>query len=481
MTQHNKLTVGDIVNLKSTPPTRKEKITKNWSDIHRWKPFKLLILDRIDKSSFRVAVCREKKKNTQLRIKTHSGYLYVVLSKFLIIDKDNVSLSHEHQIYGNKYNVVHWVFKSRDAFKSLQSKDFFIDLVTYDNKSQIDVIQHHKNEPPPKVNIEQGSKVLSHQSVVPTLPSETQLFRQIPVLNTNEVRCPYCKRDFSGMDSIRYQFEDNGKICTRFAYARSCKQCNLAILDATQYGEIKRQIKDGNIITLNPATFKTAAQLMEAAEKQPEHRKISNNIEPLPFEKEIHRPVNLSEHGKKITIFAQKCHCTKCFKKYDRHTILSRTAKVLSTSGQMVDVNVMFCAGCGHYYMGYESFKQYKKMYGRLLFECELSSELQNGRPSFLDFAPDSLLSRWGYNVKKDMPKEHRQAILQFLLETKRISKFEAVEMIKGFISLKERQPRFHDACERWREDILFINNYRIKGQDVVYGLTFKQGGKISR
>ena len=301
---------------------------------------------------------------------------------------------------------------------------------------------------------------------------------QIPVMDTNETRCPFCKREFSGMSNIKYRLDDDTE---RYTLARSCTACKLVILDQTQFKQIQHQLGNKVIYTIQPHAFKSAAELMTETQKIPITKKATSVIQPLPYEQEMTRPINLSESGKTITIFAQKCHCAKCHKKYSRHTIRSRTAKVLSASKQIVDVNVMFCAGCGNYYMAYESFKQYKKVYGRLLFECELSSELQTSNASYLDFAPDSLLSRWGYNVKKDMPIEHRQAILQFLLETRRITKFEAVEMIKGFIQLKDRQPQYYDACERWREDILFINNYRIKDQDIVYGLTFKQGGRITK
>jgi len=271
--------------------------------------------------------------------------------------------------------------------------------------------------------------------------TETDLFYQIPVLSSNGTRCPYCKRDFSGMVNIRYHVEINGNNDLRFTTARKCQPCNLIILDESQYQQIKHQINQirrGKIFTLNPSIYKTSKEIMDAAKTLPDAHDCKICSDGLPFEEDPKQSVNLSEHDKKITIFSQKCHCSSCFKKYGMHTIVSRTAKVFTTSGKLVNVNVMFCAGCGHYYMSYESFKQYKKLYGRLLFECELSGELQNSQASFINFAPDSLLSRWGYNVKKDTSKEQRQAILQFLLETKRISKFDAIEMIKGFILLKE-------------------------------------------
>ena len=41
--------------------------------------------------------------------------------------------------------------------------------------------------------------------------------------------------------------------------------------------------------------------------------------------------------------------------------------------------------GEAQWVMGYESFKQYKKVYGRLLFECVLSADLRHSGATFID------------------------------------------------------------------------------------------------
>lgn len=473
--KRNAFYIGDVVDIIPDLPREAKEIEQRRKCIRGKGPYKLLILQQIDNTNYLVAICKKKRKNTQMCIKTTSGCLYIILSEFLFIDKNALMLSSDNQLDGNKQARVRIVFKARDAFLKSGGKDFFLDLSSPVNSTKQEASQLQKQHI--QQLLEQISNV-NHGKEDRDSTQEHILLFQIPVLESNSTKCPYCMREFNGMTNVMYRYGENS---TRYTTARICTSCNIIILDQNQLDQLQRQIGVNNVHTINVNKYKTSVELMKAAKELPSSQTSPQKENPFPFKSELNIPLNLSEIDKKVTIFAQRCHCTSCFTKYGRHTIHSRTAKVLTASGQLVDVNVMFCAGCGHYYMSYESFKQYKKIYGRLLFECELSGELQNGQASFINFAPDSLLSRWGYNVKKDTSKEQRQAILQFLLETNRISKFDAIEMIKGFILLKEKQPQYRDACERWREDILFINNYRIKEQDTVYGLAFEQGGKISK
>lgn len=456
---------GDLVEFTPTGQMCKRKIEAPRQNIRRQSPDKLLIIGRAKEYNYFVAICKNKKKGTQVCAKTNNGPIYIELSEFFLIDNRAISFCHNQQIEGNKQAFVHTIKKTRKAYLKSKDKNFFLDL----SQSMFNIPSKTKTPTSPTKAIVLESDDLSFCD---------HIFQQLPVLDSGGTKCPYCKREFSGMSNIKYQIEGHPE---RFTSARTCYPCKLAILDQNQIQQVQHFIGNIQLPLLKPNAYKTSAELMLATKQEPIASKQKLLTKPLPFEKEIHTPTNLSEYGKAVLVYAQKCHCAKCLKKFGRHTIIPRTAKVLSVSGQLVDVTVLFCVGCGQYYMGYESFKQYKKVYGRLLFECVLSADLRHSGATFIDFAPDSILSRWGYSVNKDIPKEHRQAILRFLLDTKRVQKFEAIEMIKGFISFRESQPKFHDACERWREDILFINNYRRREQDVIYGLTFKQGGKITR
>lgn len=460
---------GDLVELLPPGSPYKKGITKRpRTVVHSRSPYRLLIISQIDPMYYSVAICKSKKKGTQICAKTNTGHVYIQLSEFLPIDYLAISQCQNEYLLGNRKALIRTIKKQRNAYFKTKDKEFFVDLT-----QSTFVYQPNEHSSTPQYK---PVASISEDKQEPIFWDH--IFQQLPVLDSGGTKCPYCKREFSGMSNIKYQIEGHPE---RFTSARTCYPCKLAILDQNQIQQVQHFIGNIQLPLLKPNAYKTSAELMLATKQEPIASKQKLLTNPLPFEKQIHTPTNLSEYGKAVLVYAQKCHCAKCFKKFGRHTIIPRTAKVLSVSGQLVDVTVLFCVGCGQYYMGYESFKQYKKVYGRLLFECVLSADLRHSGATFIDFAPDSILSRWGYSVKKDIPKEHRQAILRFLLDTKRVQKFEAIEMIKGFISFRESQPKFHDACERWREDILFINDYRRREQDVVYGLTFKQGGKITR
>lgn len=460
----NHLKAGDIVVFK---PHCKQKLISSGAEI---KLHRLIVLSTKG-NEYSVVACTQKMKDSQLTLRTNQDVIYVNVEKIFYINADKLQLCKTMYFY-DKQSAVNQIYTKHRSLK--RNSRFLSKQAEFkSNNAQSDVLSNYGKRAS-KTIAKNLSQELSEDAV--NLCSDTLL--QIPVMESIGSKCPFCKKEFSGMSNIRYQLGDES---VHYTSARTCSSCKLVILDPIQFQQTQNQVKNIRIPILRPSAYKSASELMLATKRPPNVADPENTVKLLPYEQEARRPINLSEHGKKVLIFAKKCHCAQCFKKYKKHTIVPRTAKVFSASGYMVDVTVMFCAGCGQYYMGYESFKRYKKEYGRLLFECELSNELQHSYPAFGDFSPDSVLSRWGYSVKKDTPKEHRQAILSFLLDTGRIHKFEVVEMIKGFISLRENQPKFKDACERWREDILFINNYRIKGQNVVYGLTFKQGGKISR
>ena len=123
--------------------------------------------------------------------------------------------------------------------------------------------------------------------------------------------------------------------------------------------------------------------------------------------------------------------------------------------------------------MNLTAFQQYCKRYGGILLECVIEPDLCRKNASWLNFNPDSVLSRCGYSVREGISKEYRQAILAYILESKRATKHEILELVSGFIRL--RQNRFPGACSRWEEDLLFVSQYQASKQTQVKGLTFRR------
>ena len=126
--------------------------------------------------------------------------------------------------------------------------------------------------------------------------------------------------------------------------------------------------------------------------------------------------------------------------------------------------------------MNYTSFQLYRRTHGGLLLEYRFTGELAENNSAEYNFAPDSILSRCGYTVQHGVSEAYRRAVLRYILDSGKATKREIIELITGFIDLREYNPMYDGACARWRSDIFYVNQYRIQEQKKVYGLSFKQG-----
>lgn len=195
-----------------------------------------------------------------------------------------------------------------------------------------------------------------------------------------------------------------------------------------------------------------------------------------------HSKVNLSyiPAGNVIQLYSLRCHCSKCFNRFDQDTIIDCTAYVNTKSGREVPVTVQYCSGCGSFFMNYDVFVGYQAKYGALSFECKLEQSEFEDDVDF-GFADTSFLSRAGYSVRASVSQRRRQIILKELLDSGKYTKWEITEKISGFIKLRKNNPDMRDAIKRWEEDIAFVADYDADNQTRVGRASFKQGGKITR
>ena len=305
------------------------------------------------------------------------------------------------------------------------------------------------------------------------------LLKQLPIVGERDRKCPICNHTPDGMQWVEYLTYDGlGKQTKAAEYGRYCASCDVVFFDAGQEREIRRRAKESRIFTIDAFKYTSGSDLMKAASQEPRKNLRYSDSVRLPYEfEEASRP-NLSSEQKAVFIYAKKCHCRACLNKYGVNTLKNRTAVVKTIDKRNVEVNVMFCMGCGRYYMNYSSFEEYRKKYGGLLFEYKFTGELLDRDSHFLNMASDSILSRCGYTVQAGVSKEYRQAVLSYILESQKATKSQIIELITNFIALRDYNPVFENACARWREDLLFVNQHRIGEQRKVYGLKFEQGKK---
>ena len=198
---------------------------------------------------------------------------------------------------------------------------------------------------------------------------------------------------------------------------------------------------------------------------------------PLPYADGRSKPINLSSERATVWVYENKCRCLACERKYQQKTITNRTAVVQNAMRENIHVDVMFCMGCGKYFVNVLTLEMKEKMYGILMFERRYMGTLAQKQVSRFNFAEDSILSRYGYSVadKDGISREYRQAILTYIMEAVGIGKNEIEEKIKEFIRVHSKIKGNEAACGRWLEDLLFVSDYRIREQKRITNPKFEQ------
>ena len=306
----------------------------------------------------------------------------------------------------------------------------------------------------------------------------------LPLLKGNTNQCPFCKNALVSDRVMRIAiYKDQKMDMAALQRGLYCPHCEVPFIDRTLEDQLLLKLKPKMIYVFDANACRTPRELLERAKEKVLVRKSHKQNQ------EQTKPENApkvgADQGKqdfpnlsygpntRVFVYAERCHCTACEKKYGRDTIENRTALVETISHHMVQVTVQFCTGCGKYYMNLTTFQQYCKRYGGILLECVIEPDLCRKNAFWLNFNPDSILSRCGYSVREGVSQEYRQAILTYILESGRATKHEILELISGFIRL--RQKRFPGACSRWKEDLLFVSQYQASKQMQVKGLTFRR------
>lgn len=265
------------------------------------------------------------------------------------------------------------------------------------------------------------------------------------------------------------------------AHAHCCIRCNSAYLKEEKREEIKEKVDNlkGRPSPLPMANSQGSVTMTEAIKSSAQ--RVGDESQRLPYEDLPGGVENISRESKVVQVYANKSHCQECENRYGRVTTVNRTAVVDTLDGKTENINVMFCKGCGQYFVSVVTLEQYKTLYGGLLIECRLPPDLMPNQQACFDFAPDSVLSRCGYTVKEGVHQEHRQAVLRYILETSKATKHEIIERINRLISFHEKQSNYYGACQRWKEDIQYVNEYMIDHQKKIYGLEFVPAGNLKK
>lgn len=303
------------------------------------------------------------------------------------------------------------------------------------------------------------------------------LLCQLPVVLSRKMNCPICRKASSDTARIRYyQYSETGDSEVRYGCSRICTNCDIVFLDQGQVDEIKQRAAQKQVFFVNIDVVTSKDVFLDMITRKPDRAPSKPLHFDLPFDFNDAETPNISFEADSVFVYARKCECQQCQKHYGFDTVRNRTAVINTMYGETVNINVLYCCGCGTYFMSIVSFREYKKRYGGLLLEYCYTGELAKKHRSDFNLAADSILSRCDYTADGSISKEHRQAILAFVLDSGKATKSRVIMLLQSFLELGERRKNCPDACARWREDIFFVNQYQIDLQKKVYGLTFQQG-----
>lgn len=317
------------------------------------------------------------------------------------------------------------------------------------------------------------------------------LYYTLPLLGPEDSQeyCPFCHSELQHSRAANYVlYMDRKPSKSVYFTITGCDNCNIPLSTAKDLEKIRKLANEGTVKILYASHYPNVKQVIAAGQQKvveipayvPTQTKAKKELPftPKTWTSELPDLSSISQ-SRKVLVFAKKCMCASCRKKFNQNTIVDRTVAVFSSNGTPVKINVQFCMGCGQYFLALRSFYAYRKMYGSLNFQFVLDEDVT---PEMLDwdkFAADSVLSRNGYSVKAGVSILQRQKALSYILDNHIAEKHEIITLLNQFIQLQKN--RLPEACERWREDLLFVNQYRVDEQKWAGVKTLAQGGRFTQ
>lgn len=172
-----------------------------------------------------------------------------------------------------------------------------------------------------------------------------------------------------------------------------------------------------------------------------------------------------------IYLYDARCKCD-----LRDHNVLSATAFVKTKASNNIPLNVDFCATCNKHYISKVSLSLFENKYGKIHY-CNIEAvsdfnDVNQGNDSYSTRNKSSILFKLGYNVsrKDSLSKKERTKILIRAIEEEYLKKNEIIDHLEFLIKDRSNNPSMRVAISKWKEDLFFVNNYKIENQNKVSG-----------
>jgi hypothetical protein len=148
------------------------------------------------------------------------------------------------------------------------------------------------------------------------------------------------------------------------------------------------------------------------------------------------------------------------------HRVEGATGAIVTLAGRLVAINVNYCNNCHRYYIGQREYEHYRDIYGPILGNFSFPTNMQ-GKNGSLSLSKESPLMMCGYTVRESdgLTSKERQLILANIIDRKILSKPRVIDYLQFFVSWRDGNPNMRNACDKWREDLTFVRNYKMDTQ----------------
>lgn len=156
----------------------------------------------------------------------------------------------------------------------------------------------------------------------------------------------------------------------------------------------------------------------------------------------------------------------RCHK--NNHNIVQATAILHSRTDNEIEINVEYCTDCNKYLLEYTLFEEYRNRYGVLIGNFRM---VVNGNfDGEYDLALESPLKLSGYNVgqKDGYSSQERHYILARIIHYGIMSKGDVIRYLSYFIRMNGAKYGNELALSKWKDDLLFVQNYNLDLQPTV-------------
>lgn len=140
-----------------------------------------------------------------------------------------------------------------------------------------------------------------------------------------------------------------------------------------------------------------------------------------------------------------------------------------------IKINICFCKECSRYFIQETALNQYQNKYGVIIFRHLYDERYYEDKiiddDRYMYYKSHSELWLYGYNVQQGkLTKEERKKLLTFLITTNLLSKNDVIQsLIQNIDEFKNRE-RYGEAIAKWKEDLIYIQNFNIDEQRLVTG-----------